>query len=313
MSIGFTHVPHIENSTPMFLSKLGLLERTCFGQILVRSPHSTTENIALAAEIVRRTTSLRIVVAVSPTDISPIDAASTIADLDCASDGRISVRLVSGRTGPSGHVTAIQQTGEFVVLLKRLWSNDGPISHEGPFYRLENAYVSSKGPQRASIPLWIAGASGTSMQLAGRHAHVLELMPGSPEAVAEQIERARAVGDQLGRASRIRFTLPVEAGGSGTEARRPTTVDAVRVSGSAAEIFESLHSYVSAGVSEFAIAGLNGYASISSFSWQVAPLVRSRNEIDAEDQSTPGPLLRVSQRGQFDQRQDVSRDAKRSH
>ena len=120
MSIGFTHIPHTENSTPMFLSKLGLLERTCFGQIVVGSPQSTTENITLAAEIVRRTTSLRIVVAVIATDILPIEAASRIADLDRASDGRISVRLVSGDAAPASHVPAIQQMDEFVVLLKRI-------------------------------------------------------------------------------------------------------------------------------------------------------------------------------------------------
>jgi alkanesulfonate monooxygenase len=265
MSIGFTHIPHTDNSTPLFLSKLGLLERTCFGQILVGSPKSTTENIALAAEIVRRTTSLRIVVAVIATDILPIEAASRIADLDRASDGRISVRLVSGDAAPASHLQAIQQMDEFVVLLKRLWSNDRPISHEGRFFRLENAYIPSKGPQGASIPLWTFGVSGTSMQLAGRHADVLELMPGSPETVAGQIERARTAAGQFGRANRIGFVLPVEIDGSETDACRISTMDPVVVCGNPAEIFETLQPYVSAGVSEFAIGGLNGYASISGF------------------------------------------------
>jgi alkanesulfonate monooxygenase len=312
MSIGFTHIPHIEDNTPMFLSKLGLLERTCFGQIVVGAPHSTRENIALAAEIVRRTTSARIVVAVAPADILPVDAASVITELDRASDGRISVRLVSGQTTPSCHVAAVQQMDEFVVLLKRLWSNDRPISHEGCFYRLEDAYIPLKGPQGASIPLWTAGSSGTSRQFTGRHANVAELMPGSPETVTEEIARVRTAAGQFGRANKIRFVLTVEAGGSETDARQSSPVDAVRIGGTAAEMVNARHPYVSAGVSEFAIAGLSGYASISGFSWQVAPLLRNRNAIDGHRQNIAGTLLTVPH-GRFAQRQDVSRAARRSH
>jgi hypothetical protein len=137
-------------------------------------------------------------------------------------------------------------------------------------------------------------------------------MPGSPETVTEEIARVRTAAGQFGRANKIRFVLTVEAGGSETDARQSSPVDAVRIGGTAAEMVNALHPYVSAGVSEFAIAGLNGYTSISGFSWQVAPLLRNRNAIDGHRQNIAGTLLTVPH-GRFAQRQDVSRAARRSH
>ena len=83
-------------------------------------------------------------------------AARQLAALDSESGGRLSLRIMAGSYDASGfaetsygHVGAFRRTDEYLVLLKRLWSNDRPFDHEGAAYSLRNGFVARKGPHAA--------------------------------------------------------------------------------------------------------------------------------------------------------------------
>ena len=137
--------------------------------------------------------------------------------------GRLSLRMLPGIGVEDGewdagqsHVAALERTDEYLVLLKRLWSNERPFDHEGPFYRLRDGYVPNKGPQ-ASVPIRMSGLSGTALKVAGRHADIFELAPGTPQEVGQVIERVRVAAAEFGRAGLIRFALPVWFDWTGNE------------------------------------------------------------------------------------------------
>lgn len=256
-TIGFVHIPGAEltdakggRGAPLILSRLGFIERTAFSEIVV-SPADARPNFELAAEILQRTESVRAVVVLPVSDTDPFEAACRLADLDHLSGGRVSVRLdLEQGAHDLDHMEMLQRADEFVVLLKRFWANDQPITFEGSFYRCTDALVPRKGPQGAGIPIWTSGASGSAIQFAGRHANVFQLQPGSLAEVAMLVERVNAARSQFGHRCCPRFVLPV----SGAE-----NVTA-----------EALAAYARAGVTAFAVSGLSERSAIASFAFKVA-------------------------------------------
>ncbi|TIV58995.1 MAG: LLM class flavin-dependent oxidoreductase, partial [Mesorhizobium sp.] len=93
---------------------------------------------------------------------------------------------------PVGHSVVWQRIDEYLVLLKRLWSNDEPFDHEGAFYSVRGGYVPRKGPHGADLTIRLGGQSGTALKVAGRHADVFELAAGSPDEVARLMQRVRS-------------------------------------------------------------------------------------------------------------------------
>ena len=84
----------------------------------------------VAAETARATATVGIALTHWSGVIHPVVAAQQIAALDRLSDGRLSLRFLLGPDGQIGdgadqlgsHVEALRQTDEYLVLLKRLWS-----------------------------------------------------------------------------------------------------------------------------------------------------------------------------------------------
>ena len=88
---------------------------------------------------------------------------------------------------------------------------------------------------------------------------------------------------QYGRASKIRFALPVRIDATEQETRARDAVaepdgahSGVRVSGSPEQIAESLLTYVTLGINEFMISGLDDDVSIAGFLHQLAPISQGR-------------------------------------
>lgn len=274
--IGFVHVPNLDpervgpRGGPFILSKLGLLERTTFGDLLLDAGRDTASNLRLAEEILRYTHTLRVVVTVLVHDADPVETADRIARLDHASGGRVALALEAGRSPEAetlSHAVAFGRADEFAVLVKRLWSNERPITFEGEFYRCADALAPVKGPQGARIPIWTSGLTGRALQMAGRHADFVRLHPTLPEEIPAQLGRIAAVKLQYGRRDQPRYVLPVGVGAQ-------ETGEFVKLPEQPGEAAVLLARYARAGVTDFAVHGLDGHTAIAGFSWQVAPRVR---------------------------------------
>lgn len=106
---------------------------------------------------------------------SPLMLAAEARDLDELSDGRMILgigngtrRMISDWHGANGDAPATRME-ELVPLIRRIWRlNEGPIEHEGRFYRLKIAALEGLSAPARPIPIYTAGVNPRMIQTAGR-------------------------------------------------------------------------------------------------------------------------------------------------
>jgi alkanesulfonate monooxygenase len=294
MNIEFTHVPGPslaavgEVATPFFFDlretehMLAAIENAGFDRVVVDDAGGLLTNMDLAAQAMRRTGALDISLTHWAGAIEPAVAARQLAAIDCIGGGRLSIRVMTATQGTgdgeaANHVATLQRTDEYLVLLKRLWTNDRPIDHEGPAYSVRNGFVARKGPRGAEVPLRMNGLSGTAFRVAGRHADVFELPFASPDHIRHIVERVRQAASERGRAGQPRFALPLrfDRFSRRENADGANDVGSAIRAGSPERIALALLPYVSLGVCEFMIGGLNDRAAVTDFGEHVIPIIRN--------------------------------------
>jgi len=299
MPIEFTHVPGktADAAIPFFYdfaetaTKLGLIEDGGFQKIVVDDPAGLLTNMDLGAQVLNRTASLEVVLTHWAGVIDPTVAARQLASIDRESGGRLALRMISeplndddAESRPVGHSVIWQRMDEYLVLLKRLWSNDRPFDHEGAFYSIKGGYVPRKGPHGADLTIRMGGQSGTALKVAGRHADVFELAPGSIDEVRQLMERVRGAAAEHGRASKLRFALPVRIH-QGASAAGHKAVD---LSGPPAQVALSLLAYAGLGIDEFMIVGVDTPREIATVGRETIALLRNSLARREQDAFQPG-------------------------
>lgn len=298
MPIEFTHVPGKAADSSFFYdfaetaTRLSLIEDTGFRRLVVDDPAGLLTNMDIAAQTLDRTGSLEVVLTHWAGVIEPTVAARQLAALDRRGGGRLSLRMLSepledsdAEARPVGHGVVWQRIDEYLVLLKRLWSNDRPIDHEGAFYSVKGGYVPRKGPHGADLTIRLGGQSGTALKVAGKHADVFELAAGSPDEVRQLIERVRRAAAEHGRGGRLRFALPVRIhadGWGGTPDPK-----AVEIAGPPARIALALLPYAALGIEEFMISGIDRPSEIARVGREIVTLVA--NSLARREAEIPRP------------------------
>ncbi|WP_095084408.1 LLM class flavin-dependent oxidoreductase [Mesorhizobium sophorae] len=298
MPIEFTHVPSktADAAVPFFYdfaetaTKLGLIEDGGFRKIVVDDSAGLLTNMDLAAQVLDRTSSLEVVLTHWAGVVEPTVAARQLASIDRKSGGRLALRMISeplndddAETRPVGHTVIWQRIDEYLVLLKRLWSNDRPFDHEGAFYSIKGGYVPRKGPHGADLVIRMGGQSGTALKVTGRHADVFELAPGSIDEVRQLMERVRGAAAEHGRAGKLRFALPVRIHRGASAAG----YKAVDVAGPPAQAALSLLAYAALGIDEFMTVGVDTPREIATAGRETIALLR--NSLARREAEVPQP------------------------
>jgi alkanesulfonate monooxygenase len=252
-------------------------------RLLLADPDGKQDVATLASYIFHATSALGLEVELRAGVVAPEIAARQVATLDQLSGGRLRVRVTPPAAGSLSHEQSLARLDEYVVLLKRLWSNDGPIDHEGRFHRLKAAFSAVKPFNGVSVPLALAGSSDTALHAAARHAEIFVLPGPGKDDARLTIERVRAAAQSYGMRS-IRFALPVRVcSGDAAAAAMGGAADGV-LSGSAAKIGSILGSYSQIGVADFIVSGLRTVREVSAFGRTVAaPQRRSLGDQDGPD------------------------------
>ena len=299
MPIEFTHVPgkSADAAVPFFYdfaetaTKLGLIEDGGFRKIVVDDSAGLLTNMDLAAQVLDRTASLEVVLTHWAGVVEPTVAARQLASIDRKSGGRLALRMISeplndddAESRPVGHSVVWQRIDEYLVLLKRLWSNDRPFDHEGAFYSIKGGYVPRKGPHGADLTIRMGGQSGTALKVAGRHADVFELAPGSIDEVRQLMERVRGAAAEHGRAGKLRFALPVRI----HQGASATGHKAVDLSGPPAQVALSLLAYAGLGIDEFMFVGVDTPREIATVGRETIALLRNSLARREQDAFQPG-------------------------
>lgn len=283
MPVMFTCVPTTSHRRlPKYLSPAELsaarntLERS-FGGVVIDGPAGLLTNMDVAAETANATSALRIALTHWSGVMHPLVAADQIARLDRLSGGRLSLRFLSAPDGHEAaladHTETLRQTDEYLVLLKRLWSNEEPFDHEGPHYSVAAGVIDNRGPQGVDIAIRMGGASGVALDVAGRHATVFELSGGSPDEIRALMERVTAAASNYGRTGKISFALPVTLSET-TPAADHSHLGAVHLHGPVARIAQDLLSYAALGIEEFMVGGLDGPEQVERFARDIVPVFR---------------------------------------
>ena len=156
---------------------------------------------------------LGFLVAHRPGFVAPTLAARKFATLDQITGGRAAIHVISGgddvdqlRDGdtlPKDERYA--RTDEYVHILKRIWTETGPVDHAGKYYRFAGASTAMRCVQQPRIPIYFGGASDAAIAVAGKHADVYALWGETHEQVREITTRVRAAAAKHGR--EVRFSL----------------------------------------------------------------------------------------------------------
>ena len=190
-------------------------EDSGFDKVLIGYSSATADSFAVAGYAATRTATLGYLIAHRAGFMAPTLAARHAATLDQLSGGRIALHVITGgsdleqhRDGDwLDHDSRYRRTGEWMDILRRMWTEYEPFDYQGEFYHLEQAHSQVRTKQRPHVPLYFGGASDAAIEVGARHADVYALWGEPVASIRQQIAEIRSRAARYDRD--IRFSLSV--------------------------------------------------------------------------------------------------------
>ncbi|AHH19910.1 luciferase-like monooxygenase [Nocardia nova SH22a] len=158
----------------------------------------------------------------------PAHVARMGATLDAFSGGRWGWNIVTGYGAPEAklfgaddlveHDERYTMAGEFVDIVRSLWSEDDPIDFRGNYFQVEGRIKAPRPVQRPHPLLVSAGGSPAGMTFAAQHCDQIVVAGNTIEKVQETSLRVDAVLDEQGRTEPLGttpFTIVIVRDGEG--------------------------------------------------------------------------------------------------
>ncbi len=213
----------------------GAHEAGGFDRVLIAHHSTSPDGYLTAAHVFEHTERLGVLLAHRPGFVAPTLTARSLATLDTFSGGRLAVHIITGgddeeqqRDGDYLDKEArYARSGEYLDIVKRIWTSDQPIDHEGEHYRFRGAFSAIKPVQKPHLPIYFGGSSESAIRTAGRYADVFALWGESLAGVKETLTRVRAAAAQHGRADHLRFSLSLRPIIAETEAEAWTKAERI--------------------------------------------------------------------------------------
>jgi alkanesulfonate monooxygenase len=170
------------------------------------------------AMIAARTERLTMLVAARPGLVAPTVTAKMISTFDQLSGGRIAVNLIAGggaaELGADGlfhdHDERYDVMDETVTLMKRVWTEDAPVDHDGRWFRVAGAIVRPRPYQQPYPRFYLGGISDAAVEVCAKHADVYLYWGDTPDNIAARIAGATERAAAHGRAGRLRFGMRLQ-------------------------------------------------------------------------------------------------------
>jgi alkanesulfonate monooxygenase len=186
-----------------------------FDRVLIGYFSSAPDGFLTAAHIAASTGRLGLLLAHRPGFVAPTLAARKLATLDQLSGGRLALHVISGGDDADqrkdgdylDHDGRYRRTDEYLDIMRRIWTADGPIDHQGEFYRFEGAFSDVRPVQQPHFPIYFGGASEAAVEVGAKHADVYMLW-GEPLAdVRHRIAGIRTAATRYGRSPRFSVSV----------------------------------------------------------------------------------------------------------
>ncbi|MPS48307.1 LLM class flavin-dependent oxidoreductase [Methylobacillus sp.] len=159
----------------------------------------------LAAYAASQTERLGFMIAHRPALMAPTIAARAYATLDHITGGRIRLHAITGHIAEPEHGETLadkaqryQRTGEYLDIVRRLWTSDKPFDYAGKFFQLKDASIPLKPLQQPHIPISLGGSSDGAYEVAVHHTDLYALWAEPLADVAERIAKLRRVAESAG-------------------------------------------------------------------------------------------------------------------
>ncbi|MFT4084854.1 MAG: LLM class flavin-dependent oxidoreductase [Nocardioides sp.] len=188
-------------------------EAAGFDRVLIAHSSSMPDGFVVADQVLQATDRLGVLLAHRPGFVSPTVAARAYATLDAFHPGRVAMHVITGgddadQRRDGDHLTKsarYRRTDDFLTVVRREWESSTPFSHEGPFYRVAEAWSSVRPDGR--IPIYFGGASADAIRVGGKHADAYAFWGEPLDGIRARIAEVRAAAAPYGRDPRFSVSL----------------------------------------------------------------------------------------------------------
>ena len=198
-----------------------------FDKVLVGYSSNSADGFIVAMHAAAHTKKVGFLIAHRPGFVSPTVLARKAATFDQLTNGRIAIHIISGGSDDQQMMdgdyldksSRYDRSGEFMYILKRIWTEDSPFDFNGIHYQFRNAVSSIKCYQQPRIPIYFGGSSEAALNVGARECDVYATF-GEPLAeVEKKIDDFRLRAKKSGRnPDEIRFSVSTRPIVADTEA-----------------------------------------------------------------------------------------------
>ncbi len=188
-------------------------ERAGFVNLLVPTGTHCMDAWLVAAGVAQHTERIKFCVAFRPGLTSPVFAAQTASTLDALTGGRLTLNVVTGsshveqmRYGDHlAHDERYDRTEEFLDVVTRLWSGDGPLTYKGKYFDIREAAFFPIHLSRPWPPIYLGGSSEPGRRVGAQYSDVHMMYAVDVETIAKDVRDMRERAAAFGREDAIKF------------------------------------------------------------------------------------------------------------
>jgi alkanesulfonate monooxygenase len=193
-------------ATLKYLNQIGAAaEASGFESVLTPTGAWCEDAWLTTAMMVETTETLKFLVALRPGLLSPTLAAQMASTFQWQSQGRLLLNVVTGGEDHEQRTYGdyldknqrYARCGEFLDVIRRLWSGNGPVDYAGEYIRVENASL-QRIPDPVP-PIFFGGSSPAAGTVASQFADTYLTWGEPPSAVAGKIAWIRDLAEVQGR------------------------------------------------------------------------------------------------------------------
>ncbi len=190
-------------------------EAAGFDEVLVGYYSSSAEGFTVASHAAAHTKTLRYLIAHRPGIVAPTLAARAAATFDHLSGGRLSLHIIAGVSDSEQESEGdflkkdarYERAAEYLDVMRRLWTEDGPFDQAGTYYRINGAFSAVKPLQQPYPPLFFGGSSEGALAMGAAHCDVYALFGEPLKETQERIADFRRRAAPFGRQPRFNISF----------------------------------------------------------------------------------------------------------
>ncbi|WP_343614520.1 LLM class flavin-dependent oxidoreductase [Novosphingobium sp.] len=212
--------PPAHDFEPDFIRDVARLQEAAgYDRVLIANAATMPESFALGTFLAPQTSRLAFMMAHRPGFIAPTVAARHLATIDRLSGGRAGVHIIVGADDREVQADGAFNTkehryrmaGEYVEVMRKMWSTPTPFDHEGEFYTFKGAHAMVR-PEKGAIPVYFGGTSDLALDMCGQYADVYALAGETQAGAGALAARAHAAAARHNRQIKVLMTMVIILG-----------------------------------------------------------------------------------------------------